>query len=248
MRPCASPVARRPRVLPSKELVVVRGGACLEQAPRAPAEVGEVDAARLRLLGETLREIERLLDDRRAADRVVAHVVEDRALGTRGDDRVGNPFDPDPRATPVAALALPERLERVDLVRPCVLAEAEEDHPRRFCHEVIIPGHTPDAPRPERQGLTLVVPTPCQRTHSGAAEEPRLERQGLTLVVTRASQSARRAAVPEPQAPRAAASTSTTRSWSSGSICVKNGSAIVRAAVASATGQSPSVNPKRSRM
>ena len=41
----------------------------------------------------------------------------------------------------------------------------------------------------------------------------------------------------------APASTSTTRSWSSGSIAVWNGSASVRCATASATGQSPSAKP-----
>src|SRR5690349_8949632 len=48
--------------------------------------------------------------------------------------------------------------------------------------------------------------------------------------------------------PTAARSTSTTRSWSPGSICVKNGSAIVRLAVSSATGHRPSPNPYASRM
>src|SRR5581483_4851525 len=56
---------------------------------------------------------------------------DDRPLGARGDDRCRNPFDVDARPCSVPALPLAERLERVDLVGPDVLAEAEEDHPRR---------------------------------------------------------------------------------------------------------------------
>src|SRR5919204_3682324 len=48
----------------SKELGSLVGpGRCLEQPPRAPAQVGKVDATCLRLLGETLRKIERLIHD-----------------------------------------------------------------------------------------------------------------------------------------------------------------------------------------
>ena len=71
-----------------------------------------------------------------ALDRgVLAHVVEDRALGAAGDDRVGDALDPDPRAVPSPALLADDRLDRVDLVRPRVLAEAEEDHPASVRHE-----------------------------------------------------------------------------------------------------------------
>src|SRR5262249_50613318 len=53
------------------------------------------------------------------------------ALGARCDDRVVHSFDPHARSRAVSAQALAERLERVDLVGPHVLAKTEEHHPRR---------------------------------------------------------------------------------------------------------------------
>src|SRR6185312_6348760 len=84
----------------------------------AAAEVREVDLAALRLLGEALREVERLVEDRLPERLLLAHVGEDGALGARGEDR----------------------LDRIDLVRARVLAEPEEDHPVAVCHDVIIAG------------------------------------------------------------------------------------------------------------
>src|SRR2546427_6045278 len=107
--------SRRPRVRPSKELAVVRRSGGLEQAAGAAAEVVQVDASLLRLLRDALREVEGLVDDRGAGGRIVAHVVEDRALGARGDDRVGHALDPDTGAAAVAPLAFCERVEPRDL-------------------------------------------------------------------------------------------------------------------------------------
>jgi hypothetical protein len=101
----------------------------------------------LGLFGETLGKVERLVDDRRPGD-VMAHVVQDRPLGARGDDRIGNAFDPDTGAAAVTALALSERLEGVDLVGARVLAEAEEDHPSRSRHARIIASWRRRARRP----------------------------------------------------------------------------------------------------
>ena len=67
-----------------KRLVVnvVRGEGDLALKVRsAGAEVREVDLACLRLLGEQLCELERLVDERRGGRGVMTHVVEDRALG-----------------------------------------------------------------------------------------------------------------------------------------------------------------------
>src|SRR5947208_2430116 len=142
-------------------------------------------------------EIDCLGADRRGSGRVLAQVVQDRALRPRRDDRIRHALDPDPGAPAVTAVTLAERLERIDLVGTGVLAEAEEDHPCGLRHGRIIPGSDPF------RGQTPAV---------------------------------------------AARRTSTTRVWSSRSICVKKGSAIVRLAVSSATGQRPSPKPNRSRM
>ena len=72
--------------------------------------------------------------------RVLAHVVEDRALGPAGDDRVRDALDPDARPVASATLLADDRLDGVDLVRPRVLAEAEEDHPAAVRHDGIIAG------------------------------------------------------------------------------------------------------------
>ena len=108
-------------------------GRASPRAPaRSPAEILEVDAPFLRSRGEPLGEIERLVEHGGALARVHSHVVQDRPLGPRGDQRLGDPLDPDPRP-PAAALVAEERLQRVDLVGAGVLAEAEKDHSVRHC-------------------------------------------------------------------------------------------------------------------
>src|SRR5207342_1115276 len=62
-----------------------------------------------------------------------------------GNDRFGDTFDPDQRSPPVATPVVPDRLDRVDLVRPRVLAEAEEDHPVSVCHVLIISARADDS-------------------------------------------------------------------------------------------------------
>ena len=107
--------------------------------PGASAEVVEVDLALVGRLGQPLGELERLVDDRRAGAAILAHLVEDRPLRARGDDRVGHALDPDARAAAAASVGRVERLERVDLVGARVLPEAEEDHPGRAVrHQVIM--------------------------------------------------------------------------------------------------------------
>ena len=69
---------------------------------------------------------------------VLAHLVQDRPLGARGDDRVGDALDPDARPAAAAAVGGVDRLERVDLVGARVLAEAEEDHPGRAVRHLVI--------------------------------------------------------------------------------------------------------------
>src|SRR4051794_25336151 len=112
----------------SKELFLFGFRGRLEQPPRSTTEVAKVDSAALRLPDEPLRQVECLVDDRRAADLVMAHVVQDRPLGPRCDDRIRHALDPDARPPAVTAVTLAEWLERIDLVGPRVLAEAEEDH------------------------------------------------------------------------------------------------------------------------
>src|SRR5262249_49683711 len=102
----------------------------LEQPPGAPAEVVQVDLALVRCLGEPLGEPERFVDDRRSAG-VAAHVVQDRPLSPGGDDRLGDPLDPNSRAPPAPAVATLDRVQRVDLVGASELAETEKDHPGR---------------------------------------------------------------------------------------------------------------------
>src|SRR5205823_970233 len=97
------PSARRSPGRASEQLLRGRLRGQLEQLPRAAPEVGEIDAAGLGLLGEPLRELERLVDELRVAGGLLAHVVEDRPLGAGGDDRLGDPLDPHLRAAAAAA-------------------------------------------------------------------------------------------------------------------------------------------------
>ncbi len=102
-----------------------------------PAEVGEVDTAAGGILGEPLGKRESLVEERRAAGVRLTHVVEDRPLGARGDDRIRDAVDPDKRALPAAAVVARDRLQRIDPVGSRVFAEAEENHScHRLGHEV----------------------------------------------------------------------------------------------------------------
>src|SRR5436190_3613400 len=163
-----------------EQLVVVRFGRCLEQASRATSEVGEVDAAGLRLLGEPLREIERLVEDLAVRRRTFAHVEQDRPLGPRRDDRFRHSLDPDTCTAPVAPLAFAEGFERVDLVGARVLAEPENDHATRLRHGGIISEARPHGPR--------ACATPTQLRVGLTARHPRRRRY----------QRARAASVPIP--------------------------------------------------
>src|SRR5262249_29950522 len=113
----------------SEELLVGLDGPrrLLEQPARATPEVAQVDLALRARPGEPRRQRQGVVEDRRAGPGLLAHLGEDRPLGARGDDRLGNPLDPHARAPAAAAVARLERLERVDLVRARVLPEAEED-------------------------------------------------------------------------------------------------------------------------
>src|SRR5205085_8156236 len=117
----------------------------LEQFPGSAAEIVDVDAALLGLFGHPLSEVQRLVEQRRAAGGLLAHLVENRPLGTRGDDRLVDPLDPDERPPAVAAAVVADRLDRVDLVGPGVLAEAEEDHPVAVRHGRSITAAAADA-------------------------------------------------------------------------------------------------------
>jgi DNA-binding CsgD family transcriptional regulator len=121
-----------------EELVLLRLRGRLQEPPRPSAEVGEIHAPGLRLLRQTFREVDRLVDDDGRRPCVLTHLVEDRALRARGDDRLWYALDPDACPPSVAALAFTERLERVDAVGARVLAEAEEDHPVPIRHELIL--------------------------------------------------------------------------------------------------------------
>src|SRR5262249_14802960 len=107
-------------------------------APGATAEIADVERPLVDRLRDAFREIERLVEDDGRRGRVLTHVVEDGALGATGEDRLGDAFDPDASAPTAAPLVTRDRVERVDLVGPRPLAEAEEDHPRAVRHARII--------------------------------------------------------------------------------------------------------------
>ena len=121
---------RQPTISGSEQHGAGDGVAASDRDAGLPAEIGEVDATRLCLLGEALGEIERLVHDLGTGPRVARpHLEQDRALGARRDDRIGHALDPHARSATVPALALAQWLERVDLVRARVFSETEEDHP-----------------------------------------------------------------------------------------------------------------------
>src|SRR5262249_18665192 len=229
-----------------KELLgFVRLGRRLENPACAAAEIVHVDAALLRLLGDPLGEVERLVEDLGPSGRVLAHLVQDRALGPGGDDRVVDPFDPGGRRATVPAGVVGDRLDSVDLVGPRILAEAEEDHP-------VAVGHGPSIAVPSDHSL-LVTPArppplggagPASLVVDATAEGASCGSRNRDDCGNSTDSAAAKLATPRPQAyPIAPHKTSATRSCSSTSICVKNGSASVREHASSAIGNIPSRKP-----
>ena len=167
----AWPVRRRP---PQKRLSG-RGGARrrLEQPPRPPSEVDDVEAPLLGGVGDALGEIEGAVEDRGDLGRGVrSHRRDDRALGAGCDDRIGDAVDPDPGSGAVAALAVGERLECVDPVGADVLAEPEEDHPGcGVCHGLIMAARQGGSHRSLAGRPTLAA------SRSTSAPQPRIPRR-----------------------------------------------------------------------
>src|SRR5947209_1216257 len=78
-----------------KELVPAAGGGrLLEHTARTPAQVAEIHLPRLGLLYEALREVERTFEQLTSGGGVQPHLEQNRPLRTRGDNRLGDPFDP----------------------------------------------------------------------------------------------------------------------------------------------------------
>src|SRR5262249_60427558 len=67
----------------------------LEDPPRPAPEVVDVDAALLRLLGNALGKIQRLVENLRPPRSVLAHLMQDRPLGARRNSRLRAPFAAD---------------------------------------------------------------------------------------------------------------------------------------------------------
>src|SRR4051794_38859587 len=82
-----------------------------QQASRPPAEVAEVHATSVGRSCQTRGEVQCLVELRPGDGRLLAHVAKDGDLGPRGDQRVGDPIDPDAGAAPVPALVAGDPLE-----------------------------------------------------------------------------------------------------------------------------------------
>ena len=149
-------------------LGVVRARGRLEQAARAAAEVGQVDACRS---ATARRGAARGRAPRRGSacrapaswpmSARIVRSVREATIGSRTPSTQTSVRRPCPRRSS------PDRLDRVDLVGARVLAEAEEDHPVAVCHGGIIAarpgvpaGHARARPRPppNRVGLTTRRP------------------------------------------------------------------------------------------
>src|SRR5207249_2906071 len=135
-----------------------RRGGGLEQAASAPPKIAEVHASGLGRRHQALGQVERVVDERRLRRRVLAHIVQDRALGARGHDRRGDALDPDAGAAAVAPLVTAEGLERVDLVGPRVLAETEEDHVRLSWHGADYRRRRPQEAAPGSASANALMP------------------------------------------------------------------------------------------
>ena len=123
-------VAREERALDQKSCSGSGSRAVASSSLRARRrEVADVKAALLGGLGDSLGEVERVVEELHLPARAGSHRRDDRPLGSRGDDRLRDPLHPHARPRSVAAGFRPERLERIDLVRANVLPEPEKDHP-----------------------------------------------------------------------------------------------------------------------
>src|SRR5436305_106466 len=103
----------------------------LEHAPRAAAEITEIERSLVDRLRHSLGEVERVVENDGRRRGVLSHVVQNRALSAAREDGFGDPVDPDARAFAAPALVSRDRLERVDPVGAGPFAEAQEDHASR---------------------------------------------------------------------------------------------------------------------
>ena len=185
-----------------------------------------------RLSHDALGERERVVDELDVRRRLLAHLGEDRPLGARRDDRLGDALDPDPRPAAVAALVAAERLERVDLVGARVLAEAEEDHRGAVGHRSIIAG------RPGEATSTLSART-LSPTRGWGADPPASRRRAA---VARRCRAPVRASSPTGQS-AAGAPRRRTPGPRASSCGEERQRQRPRAATSSATGHMPSRKP-----
>src|SRR5262249_23611075 len=137
-------------------------GRLLQHASRAAPEIPYVERSLVDRFRDALREVERVVVGDARGRRVLPHVVEDRALGAAGEDRLRNAVDPDARAPAAASLVAGDRLERVDAVGTGPLAETEEDHPGRAVR------HVPIIARPTRLLEGWATQSACPRANTAA--------------------------------------------------------------------------------
>lgn len=103
-------------------------GGRLQQVPGASAEIAEIHPSGINGGGQSLGQIQCLVDDERLRGPFLTHVRQDGALGAGRDDGIGDPIDPDAGAPALATVVTADRFEGEDLVGARVFPEAEEHH------------------------------------------------------------------------------------------------------------------------
>jgi hypothetical protein len=106
--------------------------------PRPTTKVAEVHPARVGRSCQAHRQVQCLVDVGSGYGGLLAHVAKDGELGPRGDQRIGDPVDPDSGTPAVTALLSGDALEREDAVRTRELAEAQSHHAGVRCHVAIL--------------------------------------------------------------------------------------------------------------
>jgi len=111
--------------------LVATGGSC-QETPGSASEIAEVDAAGVRGVSQARRQVQRLIDQRCIRSGVLTHIAQNRPLGARRDDRVGDAIDPYPGPATVAAIFAQQGRQGIYPIGTYKLAETQRNH-AGFC-------------------------------------------------------------------------------------------------------------------
>ena len=114
----------------NSELLATGGGR--QETPGSASEITEVDSAGVGGGGQARGQVQGLIHQGCIRSRLLTHVAQNRPLGARRDDRVGDAIDPYPGPATVAAIFAQQGRQGVYPIGTYELAETQRNH-AGFC-------------------------------------------------------------------------------------------------------------------